>query len=1853
MRSGLRCLKMALIVLFIVFYSIGYQIPAFAFIPEIAFDDMVQLADIVFVGKAEQLSPKIAKNRKMVETDVIFTQIQVIHQKDTVTENIGSQITLTYEGGRFNDAYTLVSDMPSIETGQRYLVFAYYDGQSHANPFVGGMQGLMKIAADEITGKQYPLKHGDSGISEIREGRLRLSPGIKKIRRGVLEKAESRMNVKRAADPKTLALWPGKPHSQRDRMPQTIMDLDELTGHIEKSLNKRPSKQVLEKRSKRAASVLQRRSDPAAAVEENGWEFSDGGKIIVLNPDKVHCPPVESKIEGEAAVYDQKTAVTSPSGGTSWDDIWIYGWHDLPVIMDLVPTDYWTYVYDTQAMGQYNLYIDELFRVRPWDGSFANFNTYSEFCGFLTDAQKRDVYGSGWGDAIAVCRIIGAACESCQIFEADVMFAAEENWTGDYQCQLSRTVADSPCYQTYLYLPVAVHELGHTLGLLSGGMSESYDYDIPTVMNGGLENAVEDGRGLHVGDAYLLRYWYADQRSSTSMNYDDIGIESWVAQGGTVNAVTDKRAYAIGEQIWIENVTVENIGRHDAPNVRIRAFLSKQGELKSLISERNELDLGLIPADRMLIGPPPSNEYYEWSNLSSNTFWAGELAFVIPDHIPMGDYYINLVVTANNDQSVIGAEPGDTSYHEITIQNNHTFVKLPIEVTCPEPSAPANFSIQETDVDGVVLTWDAVADARYYKVMRVPVDDPENTTILTSTLTANSYKDTSGVPGTYYYYGVSAQSSCRAWSDWAFSSWAASRLLTPPCIKSATDGTSADEIQVIAQRVDQGDYYCFYYSTVNDPATAVQVPGECWTSDTSALHMNATPGQTYYYWAKAATSDTGNRASGLGGACPDHSGWRKLSPPAEVTASQSDTEGIRISWSAVSGAAAYQVYRHTENNPAAATAITDWWADLLTFFDSPLDEGRQYYYWVRSSVGANGDRPSDFSASAVGWKSYEPARKVDMTGLGASKGSSGDKIVISWWPASNDSYYYRVYRTTDFSPEGDPAASLATPVSGWQQSISVFEDTTGIPGVDYGYFVSRAYDANGNRESDWQRCSACFDSGWRALSSPTGIGASPGTFADRIRVTWAAAEGATHYRVYRGTSEAYSLKNPPVPISGFITGTQFDDMDPALESKTTYYYWVTGAINAAGDRESGSIGTLGKRGYKASSPPDGVSATDGAHTNKIVIVWNPVPGLDEYRVYRNTVNDPDTAARLSGWQTSLTFDDETADTGQVYYYWVKARLNARDTEPSPSSQVDTGYRGFVPPAGVAASDGTHTDKVAVSWQASPGAEYYRVYRSTSNNPTEAVAASTWQTALSYEDTGANVGIEYHYFVAAAVNSRGGLASELGTGDAGHRVLAPPKSLLVSQGTYKSLIGISWDKGNDESIRYRVFRSMVNDPATAQAASGWQSALTFEDTAVDPGQTYYYWVKGSADVDGAIESAWSNNGIGQSGYACATPDPPVNFREQGTDAEGIGLSWDPTPGARRYQLLRHTTNDVANAQILAGGLGGTDVSSAPAEGLSGADAGDPTPVLPGDLTVAFYKDSSAVPGMAYYYWVSVQNECMVWSDPAPLAGPAIRPLGSACIESVTDGTSTQEIRITAQGVDSATHYCFYYDTEDSPDNAVPLPGACWVPDTTVSHTGTEPGRTHYYWVRAATGPAGENAGDLGGGCPDNSGWRALEPPEEILASDGLHADKVIVSWQPVLGATHYRVYRSIENNPAIAQPVSGWQSAMIFEDEAVTAGQTYHYWVAGAVDAEGEKESAWSASESGYTSLIPGDIDGNGTVNLTDAIVTLQLLSGMTTSLPVHASGDVNGNKKIGIEEVSYILKVTANVVPLGELLSPR
>jgi fibronectin type 3 domain-containing protein len=333
--------------------------------------------------------------------------------------------------------------------------------------------------------------------------------------------------------------------------------------------------------------------------------------------------------------------------------------------------------------------------------------------------------------------------------------------------------------------------------------------------------------------------------------------------------------------------------------------------------------------------------------------------------------------------------------------------------------------------------------------------------------------------------------------------------------------------------------------------------------------------------------------------------------------------------------------------------------------------------------------------------------------------------------------------------------------------------------------------------------------------------------------------------------------------------------------------------------------------------PVGVSASDGTYTDKVQVSWTASSGATSYNVYR--ASSAVGTKTLLGGPASTTFDDTTATPGITYTYWVVACIDANCSDYSTS---DTGWRKLLPPTNIQASDGTYTDKVRVSWTAVSGATSYKVYRATSATGTK-VYRGTF-TGTTFDDTTPTPGITYTYWVVAY---KGTSNSAYSTANTGWRKLLPPTSVLATDGTYTDKVRVTWIRSTGATA-YKVYRA--TSATGTKVYRGLATGAYFDDTTGTPGITYYYWV---VAYRSASYSGYSTYNTGWRKLL-----PPTNVQaSDGTYSDKVRVTWTASVGATSYKVYRAAT----------------------ATG---------TKVYRGSSTGVYFDDTTATPGVTYYYWV---------------------------------------------------------------------------------------------------------------------------------------------------------------------------------------------------------------------------------------------------------------------------------------------
>ncbi len=270
-----------------------------------------------------------------------------------------------------------------------------------------------------------------------------------------------------------------------------------------------------------------------------------------------------------------------------------------------------------------------------------------------------------------------------------------------------------------------------------------------------------------------------------------------------------------------------------------------------------------------------------------------------------------------------------------------------------------------------------------------------------------------------------------------------------------------------------------------------------------------------------------------------------LSAPTGLTASNDQSDGVHLSWNAVTydltGSthnAVYRVYRSDSADEGAPKIELGSWQAGQSFIDDTAAPEVTYYYWVKAAATTGGARESEFSASASGTRTILPADTP--TGVTASD-AAPHSILIEWNGAPNANFY-QVYRS-------NTADGTKTPLGSWQTVLSL-TDTPSNPDTDYYYWVVAAVDETGGRASGYGgpdtgsyivpdetapaiSVSMTPEAPIETQSVTISIVASDNKMLDRIELHW--DDGTTHTQTWDSINAASS--SPSHGIGPFAAGT--------------------------------------------------------------------------------------------------------------------------------------------------------------------------------------------------------------------------------------------------------------------------------------------------------------------------------------------------------------------------------------------------------------------------------------------------------------------------------------------------------------------------------------------------------------------------------------------------------------------------------------------------------------------------------------------------------------------------------------------
>ena len=304
--------------------------------------------------------------------------------------------------------------------------------------------------------------------------------------------------------------------------------------------------------------------------------------------------------------------------------------------------------------------------------------------------------------------------------------------------------------------------------------------------------------------------------------------------------------------------------------------------------------------------------------------------------------------------------------------------------TLPACDAP---TLTISTSNGVVLSWNAVEGAASYQVYRTTGSNTEFDKI--ATVTGTTYKDTSAVVGTKYYYKVRAIGTNGSYGKFSYEKAAKAKCAAP--VVTAGNNASTGKVTLKWKAVKGASKYEIYRAT-SKTGTYTKIYT---TSGTSFTNTSTNPGYSYYYKVRAIDKN-GNKSdySKIVGRTCDCA-----APVVKVT-NVASTGKIKLTWGDVTGAAKYEVYRATSKTGTYTKIYTTTGTSMINTSVTP---GKTYYYKVKAISARTSNADSAFSA--VVCRTCDCARPNVKIAL-----SNGHPKLT--WAAVTGADKYIVYRAT-------------------------------------------------------------------------------------------------------------------------------------------------------------------------------------------------------------------------------------------------------------------------------------------------------------------------------------------------------------------------------------------------------------------------------------------------------------------------------------------------------------------------------------------------------------------------------------------------------------------------------------------------------------------------------------------------------------------------------------------------------------------------------------------------------------------------------------------------------------------------
>ena len=895
-----------------------------------------------------------------------------------------------------------------------------------------------------------------------------------------------------------------------------------------------------------------------------------------------------------------------------------------------------------------------------------------------------------------------------------------------------------------------------------------------------------------------------------------------------------------------------------------------------------------ITATSLVAYPGPGEVYLTWSGFPQN------MSYKIYRATQKGGPFQDLGVTPTVTNYDDATTANDTTYYYYVVGTNPAGDSLQSNVAevLPKanPSAPTDFTITPVfsapecgGASGIYASW---APSNYFDFFQVRRSFGN----AIGTTSSNNYVICSG--------NINGNENLHVRARWGQGNSPNSNLAwfrdTGGVALNVNPG---DGEVVLSWAPNDGDIWYTNWGALYDIYRAPTLQGPWTKIATDYAGNNYTDsavvnGSSYFYYIQAYARDAGSNVRYVGYPSLTQSGIPQAMPsaPSNLILTYDDSTGIKLDWQGTGYQNFFRIY--TSANPggpffSATTSVGNF------LYGAPASEGMNYYrvtaVWGNSETAPSNvvqiRRASINGLSAVSnatditlnWldvplvQDYEIFRATMISGPYSSVGTSGTSDYVDASVAVGQGHYYKVKARFADATEGNLSGSVrgARTGSTFPSGVSANNITTSsfqvhwatvpgatkyevhvstivggpyikrsehptlttqsvnalTPNTEYFFFV-RALVGGTNYDSNPVSTA-------KTLASPTAPLGTPRN--NEINLSWTPSIGATDYDLVRSTDG--------VNFSNVVTNHPTSSyLDTTAVNGTMYFYKLI--VNyPAGSIDSPP--TTGLVPGVTPNAPSGLSVkTDGTGTATRVS-WGQVDGVSSYSIYRATsVGGPFTTPV----QTTASFEnvlDSGLTPGTAYYYQVRARIG--DMLSAPSAVV-----GFIPNLNPAAPtvERANAGAVTISWATVPVATQYDLYRAETAAPQDFQLLAGGLTALGHEDSTIDPTRTYQYYFVGK-NATGVETAPSDISAAINVSVAPlAPSGLNAQVNGLASVDLSWIT-TSTAVSYDILRSNTTGGPYASVGSVTSPTVTFSDSSVAGGNSYFYVVRAINASDVAV------------------------------------------------------------------------------------------------------------------------------------------------------------------------------------------------------------------------------------------------------------------------------------------------------------------------------------------------------------------------------------------------------------------